>query len=236
MNDDKQIRHTVALAGTVQDKVSHLRIARALVEILSGPAAFQVMVQSQSADPMWFSRVERIDRTWSQADGIFTFLDLPEGDYGLRVSVVDLPQTDYRLRGSLVTIPRRDYRLNATLRHLGTRYGIFETNEKHPLHVVAPQDGKPAPIVRVDVQLPPTRIHGVVTKFESGEPVAGARVHLRGDTTMSRTLDDGSYELARLVAGKPTVAVTMAGYKSATRLVTLEPGQDHLVNLKLKRN
>ena len=138
MNDDKQIRHTVALAGTVQDKVSHLRIARALVEILSGPAAFQVMVQSQSADPMWFSRVERIDRTWSQADGIFTFLDLPEGDYGLRVSVVDLPQTDYRLRGSLVTIPRRDYRLNATLRHLGTRYGIFETNEKHPLHVVAP--------------------------------------------------------------------------------------------------
>lgn len=234
MDDEKQIYHAVAIAGIVQDKVSQQRIARALVEILSGPPAFQAIVQTRAADSAWFNRTERIDRTWSQVDGIFYFTDLPPGDYRLRVSVVDLPQNDYRLRGSLVTIPPRDYRLNAKVWHLvGTRYGSFETTEKRPLHVSAPQANKPIAIARADIQLSPTRIHGIVTTFADSKPVVGAWVHLRGDTTGVHTLDDGSYELAPLVAGKPTVEVTATGYKITTHTVTLEPGQDRLVNLKL---
>ncbi|MEZ4733114.1 MAG: carboxypeptidase-like regulatory domain-containing protein [Caldilineaceae bacterium] len=234
MSDTKPIHHTVAIAGVVQDKVSQVRLAHALIEIISGPSTFQTRVQAQAADPAWLRQPARIDRTWSQADGIFFFLDLPEGSYRLRVTMVDLPPQDYRLRGSLVTSPPHDYRLHTPLSQLGTRYGLFATDEKHPLQVVAPQDGKPAPIARADVQLPPTRIHGVVTALESGEPVVGAKVRLRGDPTVISTQDDGRYELVRLVAGKPTVAVAAAGYKVATRSVSLNPGQDRMVNFKLQ--
>jgi hypothetical protein len=227
MKPGSHFHHTVAIAGVVRDAVSQARIGRALIEIKRGPPKFRAMVQALDADPRWRSRTERLDRTWSQADGLFYFLDLPAGQYRLRVSLVDLSSDDPRLRGSLVTTPPDDYRARVNVRQLGTRYRPVEIG---PLRTHAHKRHKPVLIARADVALPPTRIHGTVTANGSDEPVAGARVRLRGDTTVVLTGDDGSYELMPLVAGAPTVEVSAVNYKKASQAVTLAPGQDCVVN------
>lgn len=225
------VRHAVAIAGIVRDAVSQARIGRALIEIKHGPPKFQAKVNALDADPVWRSRAERIDRTWSQADGLFYLMDLPAGQYQLRVSVVDLPSTDPRLRGSLVTTPPDDYRDRLDAWQLGTRYKVVEIG---PLQTHRHKKHKPVVIARADVALSPTRIHGFVTANGSGEPVAGARVCLRGDTTVVITKEDGSYELMPLVAGKPTVEVSAANYKNASQAVTLKSGQDCVVNFHIE--
>lgn len=225
------VRHAVAIAGIVRDAVNEARIGRALIEIKHGPPKFQAKVNALNADPVWRSRAERIDRTWSQADGLFYLMDLPAGQYHLRVSVVDLPSTDPRLRGSLVTTPPDDYRDRLDAWQLGTRYKPVEIG---PLRVHGHKKHEPVVIARADVALAPIRIHGIVTDLSRNEPVAGARVYLRGDTTVVITKDDGSYELMPLVAGTPTVEVSAINYKKASAPVTLAPGQDCTVNFQVE--
>jgi hypothetical protein len=81
-----RIRHVVSIAGAVQDRASQKRLGGALVQITGGPPAFQTMLAAQAADPAWQRRRQRLDQALSQADGIFTFLDLPPGPYRLRIS------------------------------------------------------------------------------------------------------------------------------------------------------
>ena len=133
------------------------------------------MLAAQAADPAWQHRQERPDRTVSQSDGIFTFVDLPPGPYRLKVSAPEM----------------------------GSRYGTVEIG---PFEVqAAPAEG-PFSVARADVDLPPTRIRGVITDAATGQPIPAARVRLLGDTTVVKTGDDGSYDLSRQIAGKPTPA------------------------------
>jgi hypothetical protein len=80
----------VSIAGAVQDRATRTRIGGARVEITEGPPAFQAMLAAQAADPAWQHRQERPDRTVSQSDGIFIFVDLPSGPYRLRVSAPEM--------------------------------------------------------------------------------------------------------------------------------------------------
>jgi len=230
MKEGTHFHHTVAIAGVVRDGVSQARIAHALVEIISGPPKFRAKVQALAADSAWLRRPERIDRTWSQADGIFTFVDLPLGQYRLRVSVVELSPADYRLCGSLVTTPPDDYRRRVDERDLGTRYGTVEIG---PIQTHAHKKGQPVPVARADVALPPTRIHGVVTHQVTGDPVSGARVRLRGDTQVVVTTDAGLYELTRLVKGAPNLEVSAANFVTFVKKVELAPGQDRTEDIPL---
>lgn len=90
MTTGTRIRHVVSIAGAVRDQASSLRIGGALVEIVEGPPAFRALIAAQAADPAWAGRRERLDRVYSQADGIFCFVDLPPGAYRLRASAPDL--------------------------------------------------------------------------------------------------------------------------------------------------
>lgn len=153
-------------------------------------------------------RRQRIGQAWSAADGIFFFVNLPSGDYILRTSVPEM----------------------------GTRYGTVETDPAHPVQVQPPPDvGQPAQVAQVVVALPPTRIFGKVTRLDNAQPVAGARVHLRGDTAFVKTDDAGKYDLRRLVAGRPAVEVTAAGFKpGALQVDDLKAGQEREANIPME--
>lgn len=89
MSTGIRLRHVASIAGAVQDSASRARLGGALVEITDGPPVFQEMLAAQAGSAAWAQRRERLDRTFSQADGIFFFTDLPAGSYRLRVSAPD---------------------------------------------------------------------------------------------------------------------------------------------------
>jgi len=231
MSQPMTFRHVVSIAGMVREEPvpaagdennngNHngrqrarppLRIANALVEIIvdEAPQAFQTMVAARRADPAWRQRRTRLDRTWSEADGIFYFLDLPpsaaDGHYRLRISVP----------------------------HMGTRYGVVETE---PLQVQENPAGPPGQVAWTEVELTPTRVHGTVKRLnadDTTQPLAGASVRLRGDTKMVRTKADGSYQLAPLVAGQPTLEVSAPSFETYTETLELAAGHDLEVNVWL---
>ena len=82
-------RHRVALAGLVTDGITSKAIAGALVSIANSPAAFQrwLRLYSTQFGAAWSTMPERPDQTRSRADGLFYFLDLPNGNYELNISV-----------------------------------------------------------------------------------------------------------------------------------------------------
>jgi hypothetical protein len=171
------------------------------------PDTLTVTFNPRQAGAAMQPRRQRIDQAWSAADGIFYFVNLPAGDYILRTSVPEL----------------------------GTRYGTVETDSAHPVQVQSrPKVGQPAQVAQVVVALPPTRLFGKVTRPDKA-PIVGARVHLRGDTAFVKTDDAGKYELRRLLAGRPTVEATAAGFKPGTRQVDdLKAGEDREADIPLE--
>jgi len=69
--------HRVALAGHVTDAVTQKAIAGAVVTIVAMPDEFKQRLR-RTADS---------GRTLSRSDGLYYFLDLPDGDYTLQVSL-----------------------------------------------------------------------------------------------------------------------------------------------------
>jgi hypothetical protein len=82
-------RHAVAIAGRVVDARTGPRpmpIAGVEVTIVVMPEDFKETLarRSRALAGVWEDMAERLDRTWSRADGLFYFLDLPEGQYSVR--------------------------------------------------------------------------------------------------------------------------------------------------------
>lgn len=205
------IRHVVSIAGCVREQASAELPAspRDRDRRLAG-ALIEIIVNPPEFDLLraaWAldpaRRGARPDRTISQVDGIYFFTDLPPGAYRLRVSAPE---------------------------H-GSRFGVVETGETNV--PPAPSFGQPLALKPVDVELPSTRVRGVVTRSDSGASVPGGLVRVRGDPQATRTDDAGRYELRRLVQGKTTVEISAPNLAPVRRTVDLVAGQEQVLDIQL---
>jgi protocatechuate 3,4-dioxygenase beta subunit len=197
------VRRTVAVAGRVTDALTGQPLAGAIVEVTGGPPEFVTKRAALAADPAWAQRAERLDRRVTRPDGWYALSDLPPGTYTLQVSVP----------------------------HLGTRYQAAALLNNIAI-AAPPGPNEPANPVFVHVALQPTRVKGRVTR-NGGQGVAGAKVRLRGDTTVVPTDDDGRFVLSRIVAGKPTIEITAKNFQPFSQTLTLNAGQELTVDTVL---
>jgi hypothetical protein len=83
MSTVMRAHHFVAISGRVMDESSGLPIPGALAEIRSGPPEFE-RIRATAGMKAADARLD--DRSKAAGDGIFYFLDLPDGTYHIRVS------------------------------------------------------------------------------------------------------------------------------------------------------
>jgi hypothetical protein len=78
-----EVSRHVAIAGRVTDTVTKKPVAGAAVSITEMPVALKsrLAIKSMQYGPRWEAMPERPDRTRTAADGLFYFLDLPDGKY-----------------------------------------------------------------------------------------------------------------------------------------------------------
>ena len=83
------VRRRVALAGCVVDAGTGKPVQGAVVAITGMPDAFKkrLEVAAQPYGNRWNTMLERPDRTRTRPDGLFYFLGLPDGKYGLIASI-----------------------------------------------------------------------------------------------------------------------------------------------------
>ena len=197
------IRHAVSVSGKVSDALSGFALAGAWVEIVTGPADFEDERATLSAAPGWDQMAQRIDRTFSQADGSYAFIDLPAGTYQLKVS---LPQA-------------------------GRRYGSLAINNV-AVSGQRDSAGR-VQIALADAALTPTQVQGSVTRQDNNQPIAGASIGLRGDTHSVLSDANGHYLLRDLDAVSPTVTAAAANFKPFSQAVNLTPGAALNLNIVL---
>ncbi len=80
------VRHQVAIAGRVSDAATGKALAGAVLTIISMPAAFRRTVELLSRQRSGTAR-QSVAMTRSRSDGIFYFLDLPEGKYTITATL-----------------------------------------------------------------------------------------------------------------------------------------------------
>lgn len=83
------IRHVVAVSGRVSNSQTGKAVGGARVAITDGPAEFISWLETRAKQfgARWQSMLERPDRTRTAGDGHFHFMDLPNGNYTLAVSL-----------------------------------------------------------------------------------------------------------------------------------------------------
>lgn len=101
------VHHQVAVAGRVIDAGTGKPIAGATVSIGEGPEAFKRILEARARQSREASTaiVARPDQARTAADGIFYFLDLPDGDYTLSVSLASMAKR-YGLAQAKTTVSR----------------------------------------------------------------------------------------------------------------------------------
>jgi hypothetical protein len=212
MSGGLRIAHYVAIAGCVREKPSalpaevvrdiELRLGGVLIEIVAGPPAFEALRAAQLAALAAGAvlRRPRWDRTYSQADGIYFFTNLPPGDYGLRVSA-----------------PGQ-----------GTRFGSVASVQ--PVQVgVQPGAGGRWAAAPFDVLLPSTRLRGVLRRAGSEAPVMLATVRVLGEAAAVRSDEDGNFELRRLPAGRVVIDISAAGLAPVQQAITVRAGEEVVI-------
>ncbi len=200
------IRHVVSIAGCVRESASAVPplVTRDLERRLAG-ALVEIVAGPPAFETM--RAVQAVNpKTRRRLDQTCSQAD------GIYV-FVDLPPGAYRLR---ISAPQQ-----------GSRFGMVEAG---------PVEVAPAAAVfvaRADVTLPSTRVRGVVTRLDTGDPVENALVRVRADTQSVRTDDAGRYELRRMLQGSPTIEVSAPNLAPARRTITLAAGQEQVVDIQL---
>jgi hypothetical protein len=91
----ERVRHQVAIAGRLADAGTGKPVSGALVTINEDertPAAFKSLLEARAMQygDAWAAMTERPDRARTAPDGLFYFLDLPDGDYTLSASLASM--------------------------------------------------------------------------------------------------------------------------------------------------
>ncbi|HBE16263.1 MAG TPA: hypothetical protein DEG17_25055 [Cyanobacteria bacterium UBA11149] len=81
--------HQVAIAGQVRDGETSGPIHQARVKIVDMPDSLKtkLALKAKQYGVNWENLPQRLDQTYSAVDGFFHFIDLPEGEYKLAVSL-----------------------------------------------------------------------------------------------------------------------------------------------------
>ncbi len=185
----EEIRHLAAIAGYVTNEISSKGIPAAVVEVVGQNL-----------------------RTKTQNDGFFYFIDLPVGNYFLKISAPDL----------------------------GTRYGEVEISDvavqTETIENVTLENItviKPILDPKANVQLSPTSLVGEVKRSDNDEAIAQAVIRLLGSEAQTLTDNEGKYGLYDLRESKPSVQVSATGFVTATQTVPLTAGQATTANFSL---
>ena len=241
------IRTTLAICGHVWDAVTAAPIADAVVTIVAGPPAFEARRAIRSSLPGWESSARRLDRTRTRVDGRFVFVNLPEGDYTLKVGA---RRRGGRYGDATLTLPAgvKSDPVAVFLQPapaIGVSGGSAAT--PHPPasggntgSPPANEPRRPAPIDQGDGGPAKglgeaSRIFGRVARRSSRRPVAGARVQVRGTQLGAHTDADGRYAIEGLPPGPATVEIVDERFEPAHRHVNLLSGKDRRLNILLRR-
>jgi hypothetical protein len=222
MTDFMQARHRVAIAGRILDAVNGKPMMRARVEITAGPPKYTERL-GRLADDRFLqgAKPKKLGATATRGDGLFFFLDLPEGDYKL---VAFLP------KGDLYTRPPGNARHNGSAGHNQEDSFAWKGDRRYgkaQFSVKVSYD--PGGFDRLTVvRLQPTGIMGRVLASVNQNAVLMAEIRLKGSGERTFTNAQGQYTLVGMQPNarrQQTVQVRARGYRDQVMEVLIdEPG------------
>ena len=219
MTEDKKkwtvAHHTVAIAGVVADSVTGKPIPGAQVEITDKPEAYEKKLALLAATlGNGGSEVERPDTVRTRRDGLYYFLDLPEGRYKL---IAYMPKERFAAK-ELFTKKEQDpdpYQVKGD-----KRYGKAQQEA-----TVSYKDGLRK---LTFFKLQPTGVTGRVVTQANKVAVLLAEVRVQGSGERAFTDAQGQYTVTGLQPNdrrKRNLLVQARGYRRAQLDVMIdEPG------------
>jgi len=199
--------HYVSICGKVIDEVTRTPIARAEVRLVRVPREFKTRLDllAKYDGVEWAKRNQRPDKTVSRADGLFYFLDLPDGKYEVR----------------------------AVLPNCGKRYGA--ATQKKDVTRGELSGLKTLQDVWAVLALPPTGIKGKIIDAARKTGVLMAEVRLKGSGERTFCDARGEFTLAPIEASrnaKRTLIASAQGYKPRERVDIVFRKTGELMNLE----
>lgn len=122
------------------------------------------------------------------------------------------------------------YTVRATAPALGSRYADVTVAG---ITVASDAVGRPALDPKGNLALPPTRLSGRVQRAGPLAPIARAEVRLRASGVKAMSNNLGQYMLSAVEAGTQTVQVSAPGFTTNSQSVTLDAGQNTVVDFIL---
>jgi len=210
-------RHRVALWGKVVDGLSQMPLAGAEVTITTMPKAFtrRLKLLAAADSENWERRAQRPDKTRSRADGLFYFLDLPDGEYGLTA-----------------VLPNSGQRYAAAKQRATVSWAALDEFDKRNAA------GEKMQRTCVKLALQPTTLRGKIIDAarDTGIMLAEVRMKASGERTFSDA--QGGFLISPIQPGKSRCVLQAfaQGYEPAEEEVAISAvGQSYHKDLKLKR-
>ncbi|NDJ16473.1 carboxypeptidase regulatory-like domain-containing protein [Myxacorys almedinensis] len=207
----KTARHQVAIAGMVADAETGAAIGGAEVHITHAPERFTrwLALNAMQHGEKWVTLRHRPDRTHTATQGHFSFLDLPDGDYSLTVS---LPNSGTRYDRAIVQNITVSRDTEGTIRHHIVEIALPTTALKGQIST----GDEPIAMAKIQVEGSPTLAFSdragqyLLTQLEVWQPP--------------------------LDSPRPIVTVSAVGYQTVATGVQLSQGQVQTLDFNLKRN
>jgi len=196
-----QNRVQAALTGRVIDAQTLATVAAVEVKITGVPAAFQKVIDARKLmhGGAWETMKERVDLTSTRRDGMFHFIDLPNGTYTLTFSMPGLARR-YGSTTASVTVTRNGQGKVTTP---FTTVNLPPTAIKGKVHRFVPASpGNPA----------------------TTAPLWMAEVQAKGSGEYSYSNSTGDFYLTDVEPGSRTLVVKAPGFQTGTVTIMLVQG------------
>ncbi|MGO9272717.1 MAG: hypothetical protein ACLQOO_21190 [Terriglobia bacterium] len=230
MRSWQETRHQVAIADTVllaDEDGTEKPIRGARVEITDKPLAFNDFLDAKAIQfgSRWAAMLDRPDRAQSAPDGLFYFLDLPDGEYTLKASLPG-PGGRYGTAEERTTVTSKVVENDVRDKYVTFAEGRHEIEMALVKLVIQPTTIKgkiTAPAL--PVKKSQERNTGKTTGAVQETAVTLAEVRVKGSGERAFSDAQGQYVLAGVEPGQRTVLVFAQGYRPAFKAIVLEgPG------------